>query len=407
MAYFEPSYSYAAAGPMRLGAARGQLKDERVEMKAFADLLLGLDSLPASAFCGSWQERPAWPELPHSHESIRTALISPVWVAPSVRADEVLCAHECASHLLGELSAVQLSQLAFGLPLLANAHLAKFRVAPPAPPVLTAASAVPHGPELGSCHQCKRRIVVRRCEHSQPIHVLRSGAIILEEERCRRSFCTSCSGKYSNEDASDPLYRSGIFRCPSCRGLCTCKSCLRTRAGGPKPGRRSKQLANAAVDPADAAYDAPSAAFRVHEGEGPVGLLAAPPPATAVQQLQAVQLLHAEEEAAHPLASQEQAAHALVGASVPAGQGAHPVAMVDDTPSIVPTPLCAAPPAPVPAAPAERKVLAVCPGPDCAMEHRLRVRSVSAGPGDAAVRLAFACTRCARPFHVVLRGVSG
>jgi hypothetical protein len=87
---------------------------------------------------------------------------------------------------------------------------------------------------LGSCHQCKRKTIIRRCQRQRS-----ASATLSEEARpdvnqvCGRAFCSACVKKYPplDENGHDT---SGVFCCPTCRGLCSCRACSRARVGGPK-----------------------------------------------------------------------------------------------------------------------------------------------------------------------------
>eukprot|EP00304_Pavlova_gyrans_P014010 CAMPEP_0206063776 /NCGR_PEP_ID=MMETSP1466-20131121/58401_1 /ASSEMBLY_ACC=CAM_ASM_001126 /TAXON_ID=44452 /ORGANISM="Pavlova gyrans, Strain CCMP608" /LENGTH=555 /DNA_ID=CAMNT_0053439147 /DNA_START=23 /DNA_END=1688 /DNA_ORIENTATION=+ len=95
--------------------------------------------------------------------------------------------------------------------------------------------------ELGSCHQCKRRAQVQRCTHTVPITVVRSGVVREEEERCRRAFCGTCMRKYVADPTRQGKNAAAGFRCPSCRGVCSCRSCECARQDG-NVGRRRKRV---------------------------------------------------------------------------------------------------------------------------------------------------------------------
>jgi len=95
--------------------------------------------------------------------------------------------------------------------------------------------------EQGSCHQCKRRAAVRKCEHSVIISKCRNGVDHEEMESCLRGFCSSCLERYPHMDRVNCKGPGDVWRCPSCRGVCKCRSCVRSREDG-RLGYRRKRL---------------------------------------------------------------------------------------------------------------------------------------------------------------------
>lgn len=213
---------------------------------------------------------------------------------------------------------------------------------------------------LGSCHQCKRKTIIRRCQRQRSTTNTSLWETMTESRYvCRRAFCAACVKKYPplDEDGSDQS--SGIFCCPTCRGLCSCRACSRARVGGPKKlkGRPEQWIGREEpwLDPSSAAE--PNGDVNVHT------LLCEPN--------------------GEPLSLPD----AFDGEPV-APRAADLDASADQRPPASDRPL-----------PSARSCRARCP----ACQHRHKLRIAFCEPPEAAkVLVPYRCVKCARAFGLVL-----
>lgn len=376
---------------------------ERVEIRALADALVRVEALPTSAFYGNWA---GGCEEASLSDILCPQLVSVRWPpAPHAQPDEIFMAYSNAVHDPERMA--ELSPFVFGS---GRAHAPARRAEHPASTVAqfgAGVSALAFPPvedesaadAVGWCHQCKRKGTVRRCEHSQPIDVLRRGLTALEVVQCRRNFCPQCLDKYPRENPADALYREGKLRCPSCRGLCTCPSCLRTRAGKSAraykaPRRRPQQPAepkeaatHTGAGLADAAGSLPQSLLGA---DGAAAAAAAEPAGAAALAAPA-----GRPEAASPLRAPPGAAMPTARAGILpcAAAGAAPLAQQAARAPVALPPLPCGP---------FKKCRARCPA--CGHEHRLRVRRVAP---DAAPLVPYACDKCAHPFQFRVAAAGG
>lgn len=237
---------------------------------------------------------------------------------------------------------------------------------------------------LGSCHQCKRRLLVRRCAHEELVFVQRKGRLDQQYERCRRSFCATCLRRYAAEQPDEPKYRPGIFRCPSCRRMCVCKPCQRQRGAITAPNRKAS--AGGGAHGSQPPQPAVPATVPV-----PAPASQGPPPTPAETPLS--QTLEAEPSTQLPSAS---ATAADEPAYIPAAALLSLSASHPDAAGAVAAATC--PGAPTRSASVTMKCKLTCPG--CACVHRVRIQ----GSRDALERepqlIAYACRECSWHFHV-------
>lgn len=349
---YEPSYRMSEWTPLARTLGGQPSTTERLEMRAFAEAFDGIQVMPKSAFHGSWSGMSDEASL---SDLFCADLVHERWPALHARPAEIFTAYSSAVADPDKMAELSLAIFGRRAPSTGARDGATMQCAPAGvqPTAINPASThslpddEPTSNSFGWCHQCKRKAQIRRCEHSQPIDVMRDGLTALETVQCRRGFCLFCLDKYPSEDPAEPLFREGRLRCPSCRGLCTCTSCLRTRAGmaarNYKTGPKKQQPASKSSAPKQLAA---GACTQRCDASAPLGLGAS--------------------------AASVAAAAALSRQAVPSAPGAF------------------------------RKCKASCPG--CGYLHRLRIRRVAP---DAAPLVPYACARCSHPFHIRLAPAGG
>ncbi|KAG8470507.1 hypothetical protein KFE25_008928 [Diacronema lutheri] len=433
---YEPSFLPSHWVPLDRPPRHAGLS-ERAEASLFAGALAAAASLPASVFRGG-----AAGAAHAAHSAVRSAdLLASAWYppAPRARTEEVFTAYSLAVEKLDRLAGASIGLLTPG----ASSDTAGGQLAGAPGAARATKDDERHAAEIGWCHQCKRKGQILRCEHSQPIDVTRDGLMRLEVVQCRRPFCLGCLAKYPDESPDEPLYRKGKLRCPSCRGLCACKSCQRTRAGGHPRVSKSKKHRPAANEPTAALREAGALAM-AQPGARPLAPLALPasplstshltPTAAAGDSCATVALSSsAQAPSTLGLANVTCAPNALNhGAAVAASGVAHALPQLRAQPETLrpqvqsppkplqpsqplqqaqpqPHPPTAALRVPTPSTPRTsslpgvfRKCIATCP--QCRHEHRLRVRRVAAG---FAPIVPYTCTRCTQLFHLKLASAAG